>query len=79
MMFKAIPSVGKVTDIVFWDAEEVILVDIMPCGQTVTQICTFKHLKHCRSISGEFNLTKNVADNLLQITTHKFKKYGKQS
>jgi len=66
MMFKAIPSVGKVMDIVFWDAEGVVLVDIMPCGQTITQICTFKHLKHCRSVSGDFNPKKNVADDLLQ-------------
>ena len=35
MMFKAIPSVGKVKDTVFRDAEGVILLHIMPCGQTI--------------------------------------------
>jgi hypothetical protein len=33
--FKAIPSAGKVMTTVFWDAEGVILVVIMPCGQTI--------------------------------------------
>ena len=34
-MFKTLLSVWKVTDTVFWDAEGLILVDIMPCGQTI--------------------------------------------
>jgi hypothetical protein len=32
--FKATPSAEKVMATVFWDAEGVILVDIIPCGQT---------------------------------------------
>jgi hypothetical protein len=33
--FKVTPSAGKVVATVFWDAEGVILVDIMPRGQAV--------------------------------------------
>jgi hypothetical protein len=45
MMFKAIPSVGKVKDTVFWDAEGVILVDIIPCGQTINSDLYIQTLK----------------------------------
>jgi len=33
--FKATPSAGKVMATVVWEAEGVILVYIMPCGETI--------------------------------------------
>jgi hypothetical protein len=45
IMFKAIPSVGKVMDTVFWDEEGVILVDIMPCDQTINSDLYIQTLK----------------------------------
>jgi hypothetical protein len=45
---------GKVMATVFWDAEGVIFVDIMPCGQTINSdlyIQTLKNLqKHLRRV-----------------------------
>jgi hypothetical protein len=35
MMFKVIPSATEVTDTVIWNAKGVVLVDILPCGQTI--------------------------------------------
>jgi hypothetical protein len=57
---KATPLAWKVMATVFLDAEWVILVDIILHGQLVTQTCTFKHLKPCRNISGEFNLKSSI-------------------
>jgi len=45
IMFKAIPSVAKVMDTVFWDEEGVILVDIMPCDQTINSDLYIQTLK----------------------------------
>jgi len=48
----------------------------MPRGQT---ICTFKLLKPCRSISGEFSLTQmlmNPPSTWQCTTTHKFDNRG---
>jgi len=52
----ATPLAWKVMATVFLDAEVVILTDIILHVKLVTRTCTFKHLKLCRSISGEFNL-----------------------
>ena len=47
---------------VFWNAKEVIFVDML---KPLTQICTFKLLKPCKSISGEVS-QKNVVGILLR-------------
>jgi len=66
MMFKAIPSVRKVMDTVFWDAEGVILVDIMPCGQTINSDLYIQTLKTLWKCFRRVKPQKNVAENLLQ-------------
>jgi hypothetical protein len=33
--FKAIPSAGKTMATVFWDCEGVVLIDVLPRGQTI--------------------------------------------
>jgi len=43
--FKATLFAGKVMATVFWDAEGVILVDIIPCGQTINSDLYIQTLK----------------------------------
>ena len=46
--FKAVPSVKKVMATVFWDTSGVLLVDLLPQGQTVNALrycATLKKLK----------------------------------
>jgi hypothetical protein len=48
--FKVTPSAGKVMATVFWDAEGVILVDIMPRGQTITSDLYIQTLKNLQKL-----------------------------
>jgi hypothetical protein len=38
--------------------------------RSLTQICTFKLLKPCKSISGEFDLTKMLLKSSFNVTMH---------
>jgi hypothetical protein len=40
------------------------------CTNHLTQICTFKLLKPCRSVSGESDLTKILLKSSFNMTTH---------
>jgi hypothetical protein len=60
VVVKATALARKVMATVFLDAEFVILVDIILHDKLVTQTCPFKHMKPCRSISGEFNLKSSI-------------------
>jgi hypothetical protein len=50
---------------VFWDPKGVILVDIMPRGQTINTDLYIQSLKTFQKCSGEFDL--NVVESLLQL------------
>jgi hypothetical protein len=77
--FKANPSAGNVMPTGFWDAEGVILVALCHMVELLTQICTFKLLKPCRSLSGEYELLKmwlKLPSTRQRTITHKFENTG---
>jgi histone-lysine N-methyltransferase SETMAR len=60
--FKAIPSASKIMATVFWDCEVVILIDVLPRGQTINSdvyVETLKKLKkHFRKFRPHKDVTK---------------------
>jgi hypothetical protein len=64
--FKITPSAGKVMATVFWDAERLILVDIMPHGQTLNSDLYIQALKNLQKHLRRVRPHKNVAEILLQ-------------
>jgi histone-lysine N-methyltransferase SETMAR len=44
-MFKAIPSASKIMGTVFWDCEWVILIDVLPRGQTISSDIYVENMK----------------------------------
>lgn len=63
--FKTTPSAGKVMITVFWDIEGVILVDVMPRGETINSQAYIKTLKKLNQRFRRVRPHKNPADLLL--------------
>jgi hypothetical protein len=63
---KATSSAGKIMATAFWEAEEVILVDIMPRGQTIILDLYTQTLKTFRNNFKRARLHENNAEILLQ-------------
>jgi hypothetical protein len=64
--FKATPSAGKVMVSAFWDEAGVILIDIMPRGQTINVDLYIQTLKTVQKHFRRVQRNKNVAVILLQ-------------
>lgn len=47
-----------------------ILIDIIPHGQIINSDLYIQNLKSCKSISGEFNLTKMLLKSSFNVTMH---------
>jgi hypothetical protein len=68
--FMVTPSAGKVMATAFWDAEGVILVDIMPHVQIINSDLYFQTLKNLQKHLRRVRPHKIVAEILQHTTTH---------
>jgi histone-lysine N-methyltransferase SETMAR len=64
--FKAVSSAGKIMAIDFWDCEGVILIDVLPIGQTITSDVYVETLKKLKKRFRRVRSHKDVTKVLLQ-------------
>jgi histone-lysine N-methyltransferase SETMAR len=63
-MFKAVPSAGKIMATVFWDCGEVILIDVLPSGQTINSDVYVETMKKLKKRFRKFRSHKDVTKGL---------------